>query len=672
MDPSRVRAIVFKISPLEYYAAKDKVWVRAGPEDFLGALKRYKVREMVPLEVRDDGTFWVGDLQVGNVVEEKDLPSGVVFPTPVVKADGFLKVAVRDFKRIVTSLSGVKLEDATVGFRLKGRDESTMILFRDEETFSRVDVKPYEKWLLDIGGSVLSCYNLDLFNASLVPGLSDVASVTIGDQAPCEISYKGDFFDVAFYMAHSDYRMETFKVLLEKKPVARRLAFVLEKAEIDLFRDLVRSVNAAIRGEEVWLGINPAYGLFLYWKFYDQGYFNLPKRVFREFWDVGSLAGSFRLSSLASWLRGVEELECFLEGEPATAMVLVGKGESIAPKEARSDEIGPLDVPAITPVEVFRGPREVLVEVFADAVAANDVFLVFITSPYEIKVIGQDAVYYRASLPLDGFKTVVEEEYVPVSSNLFRLGEFLKVFPGYMVSIGRPEVGFDVYVGGETATGEFRAMFAQTAEEAAKAVDAYKAEMKPPAPPKPEEVKPLPPAIPRKEDVLEVLRAASDETLTHEALVSALVEKGFNKSLSLDLVAEMLREGDLYEPKPPYIKISAPPVEVKPEEIKGYWGKSPRGLDAFWVEVYVNGKLRVRGHLEVRRQTAEDLAKAIQEKLRSDVEEAGLPVTRLLAERTRLAEELLETVPAGIIVEEKPPPSLDQIALDALKELEAL
>lgn len=99
-----------------------------------------------------------------------------------------------------------------------------------------------------------------------------------------------------------------------------------------------------------------------------------------------------------------------------------------------------------------------------------------------------------------------------------------------------------------------------------------------------------------------------------------------------------------------------PPVVTPiPDKIIAYWQPSPRGLPAFWVEVYVNGKLRVKGHLEVRRETYEGLSEKIQEKLRSSVEEAGLPVTRLLTERTKLAEELLKTVPAWIIVEEKPP-----------------
>jgi len=91
------------------------------------------------------------------------------------------------------------------------------------------------------------------------------------------------------------------------------------------------------------------------------------------------------------------------------------------------------------------------------------------------------------------------------------------------------------------------------------------------------------------------------------------------------------------------------PTPTLPEEIKAYWGKSPRGLTAFWVEVYVNGVRRIRGYQEVRQETPESLAKRLQEKLRSDVEEAGLPVTALLTARTRLGEELLVNAPEDVL-----------------------
>jgi hypothetical protein len=96
-------------------------------------------------------------------------------------------------------------------------------------------------------------------------------------------------------------------------------------------------------------------------------------------------------------------------------------------------------------------------------------------------------------------------------------------------------------------------------------------------------------------------------------------------------------------------KIELPSPMIPSEDIKAYWGKSPRGLTAFWVEVFVDGERRVRGYQEIGHETSESLAKRLQEKLRSEVEEAGLPVTALLTKRTQLGEQLLITAPADVL-----------------------
>jgi hypothetical protein len=97
-------------------------------------------------------------------------------------------------------------------------------------------------------------------------------------------------------------------------------------------------------------------------------------------------------------------------------------------------------------------------------------------------------------------------------------------------------------------------------------------------------------------------------------------------------------------------KIELPtPMYSEPEEIKAYWGKSPRGLTALWVEVRVKGELRVRGHREMRAGSPEQLAEEIRQKLRSSVEEAGLPVTALLTKRTQLGKQLLISTPEDLL-----------------------
>jgi len=568
LDASRTRAIVFRIFPLEYRVEERKVgevwsvfptWVEGSVDGFVDAVKRYKVREMVPLEVRDDKTFWVGGVQVGNVIEEKDIPEGFILPTPVIKPDSTLRVVLRDFKRIVDSVTGLRRDWSFIGFRIKGLEEAVMVLFEDEEKFTRVDIKRYEPWLLEIGGVASGCYHLEGFKNALVP-LADVVKITIMDKAPCSLSYSGDFFDVQMILAHTEVH-ETFEKILAFKPPARRPLFVLRKEEVEVLRDVIRAVNPLFRGAEVWFGVNP-YDFWFYWSFYDKGYFKMSKGVFEEWRVDGSYAGSFDLSTLSAWTRDVETLGSWLEDEPAKAMLLVGIGEKIATKELRSEKLETkLDVPDVKRLEVFRGPKDILSEVFEDAVTAQDDFLVFISRPEEIKVIGRDKIYYTASLPLDNFQ-FLEEDFVPVSDRFLKpLRDFLTMYPGYVVSVGKPIGSFDIYVGGDTAVGEFRALLAQTADEAERAILAYREEVKPPAP-APPEVKPIP-VPPKRSDVMEILTAAPYSIMMHENLVAALVEKNFDKSASLDLIAEMIKSGELYEPRPPYIRPTGLAVEVR-------------------------------------------------------------------------------------------------------------
>jgi len=95
-------------------------------------------------------------------------------------------------------------------------------------------------------------------------------------------------------------------------------------------------------------------------------------------------------------------------------------------------------------------------------------------------------------------------------------------------------------------------------------------------------------------------------------------------------------------------------VPPAPPTIRAYWGTSPRGLPALWVEVYVEGNLKVRGHLEVRRETREILERIINDKIRGSIVEAGLSedillVDPLLKLTTDLVKTLLETAPPEVL-----------------------
>jgi len=109
-----------------------------------------------------------------------------------------------------------------------------------------------------------------------------------------------------------------------------------------------------------------------------------------------------------------------------------------------------------------------------------------------------------------------------------------------------------------------------------------------------------------------------------------------------------------------------PKKPVVAPSIRAYWGTSPRGLPALWVEVYVEGKLKVRGHLEVRRETRETLEKIVNDKIKGSVVDAGLPedillVDPLLKETTDLVKTLLETAPPEVLA---PPIKVTSIGSD--------
>jgi len=530
-DAPRYRFMQFRLFPLEYYARDipSRRWIFGSVDHLSKAIKRFKPRENVRLEVRDDGALWVDGVQVGNTMDETDVPSEVLKPiTPKITEDGYLKVVVKDFKRFFDGAKGLgKSEDLAVGFNIKGREGAVVFYdryrWKEEKKFSRLDIKPYEPWLLDIGGSVSTVYKYDLLNESLVLGISDIVKITIMQMAPCKLSYNGDFFDIDIYQANVDEEsLKEFQTMLEMKPPARTLLFVfpLHGEDMKAFREVVRAIDSVFRGAQVWFGITP-YDFYLYWSYFDRGYLKISRAKFEEFISARSVSASFGLSDLASWLRDVEKFECWLENEPPTSMVLIGKGEKIAPKELRSEELQmKIEVPEVYPADIFRGTREILADVFIDAVTAEEDFLVFISTPHEIKVFGRDVIYYRASLPLNGFKTV-EEDFIPISERFLKgLKDFFTLIPAYTVSLGR--VKFDVYIGTEINFGELRVLLAQTADEAERAVIAYREETKRPVPPAPEEAKPLPapppppPAAPPEK--LEIVKVVEDAIKELEVL----------------------------------------------------------------------------------------------------------------------------------------------------------
>lgn len=99
-----------------------------------------------------------------------------------------------------------------------------------------------------------------------------------------------------------------------------------------------------------------------------------------------------------------------------------------------------------------------------------------------------------------------------------------------------------------------------------------------------------------------------------------------------------------------FVREKGIPIQAVPVyELKAYWGTSPRGITALWNELYENGKLKIRGHLEMRAAPRLELMSEIAEKLRGTIEEAGLGPLALVKEREDLINKLLANLPADLI-----------------------
>jgi hypothetical protein len=503
LDLHHVALIELRLFPMDYKSEVDRLWVFGSVEQLKKVARRFKKREEVRVEVREDDNFYVGPFKVGSVVKEEDVFEDFK-PSPVkIRRDARLTAVTADFRRIVKQAAEEKVRDywtgdayENVGMKIKGR-EATILFFNKK--VSRLDLKGYEPWILTIEGEGMSTYSLQLFASLLIWGLTETVDIGFQNEGVLQITYAGNDFSVNYWLAPK-VDPDTGKILprfldvLAKPPVVKKQLWVLREEEVKLLEKTVRAIGDVCRAEKFNMGMT-AVDLWLYWKEYDTGYFRAPHARFWEWLPPPPerMSGVFNISSLATWLKDVEELTCFLEGEPPEALVLVGKGAKIAPKELRSEElVKELEVPEVRGVEVFTGQTSMLRGVFEDAIVAEEAFMVLVSTPFEIVAFGRDTVYYRATLPLDAFQTI-EEDYVPVNNWYFKgLRDFFGHFPAPLCTMGRLES--NIFLTGENPLGSFRAVVMQTAEQAEEAVKAYEETLK--KPPTPTGVKPLPPPIP--------------------------------------------------------------------------------------------------------------------------------------------------------------------------------
>lgn len=491
LDVSHVSLLEFSVSPPDYECDVDRLWVYGDVEFLKKTARRFKKREDVKVEVKE-GKFYVGPFEVGRVVEEEEVYEEQFKPAKItIRRDAELRLATAEFRRMVKRAEAERGAYENVGFRV-GAGKATMLFFDEKE--SRVDVEGYEPWVLSIKGEGLSIYSLPLFSPILVLGLTDVVSLAFQDEGPLELTYEGDYFSLKFFLAPKvDEIVDRFKELLAKPKPVRKLLWLLRDGEVKSLEKTVRAIGVGFVTEKISLAMTE--DLWLYWKEYDVGYLRISRAKFDE-WHPPSerLSGAFDIARLMAWLKNVEDLSCFLEGEPAEAMVLVGRGKDIAPKEMRSEELlKEIDVPKVEGRKVFSGQSRILADVVTDAEEAEDAFLVFVSTPFEITAIGRDAVYYRAGLPLDAFE-VVEEDYVAVNGRYFEaLKGFFTRLPPARVTLGKRDS--DIFIQSEGDLGELKGLVRQTAKEVEEAVEAYKEEFEKPRPTPPPEVKPLPPPV---------------------------------------------------------------------------------------------------------------------------------------------------------------------------------
>lgn len=581
-DPSRYIMLNARVTPPDYRCDADSVWVEATELDAIA--KKLKPKDNYKVEIRDS-EFYVGHFKVGKVVNVEDVSQVEADRDALAnleKSDsaGFLKVVFPGFRRIVKDAEKTKIPDSFrdkyeyVGFKIEDR-KGAIVFYYDKDHFGApIDFQTYPEWLVDSGGKAEAVYKLDLVSSMMRLGLGDLVTLDIRTGKLLRVNYFGDYWNIDFWVGSYavEEGVEDLEAILAKPKPKRNLAWSTEGTVLKDFVKVMKAIASVVYGN-VNIGISGD-DLLVYWQNGATCLFRMPYRHFEEFDRAQHFIGQIDISELTGFLRSVENLKCYVEGEPAESLVFVGSGKNIAEKEYKSEKlVEKVNVPDTGGTSVFSGETKTLQSIFEDALVAEDEFLVFIASDFEINVIGRNNIYYTANLPLDGFQTQ-NEDYV-ATTQLDVLKNILYYLPAKKATIGKDEN--NITVEAETTLGPLKAKIFQVKEDILPAIQAYEEYHKLPVAP---EAKPLP----------EKARAS----------------------------------------------------------ITAYWKPSPRGLSAFWVEVREDGKLRIRGHREVRRETEEELKRMIEEKLQNAVIEAGFPEDALVAERLELVNTLLESVPADV------------------------
>lgn len=520
MDPSRIILLNLSLRPADYRCDVDSLWIETSADELERVGKKIKRKEIVRIAVVDD-RFNVGSFEkVGRVVKEEDVPllkEDVEGLANLEKShvDAKLKVVLPVFRRIVKSAEATRLTDRWarhfehLGLRVEER-EGTVVFFSDRETYSKVDIKGFIDWVVDLDGRAKALFNMERFSSLLLLGLGEVATLEIRTRNLLRVNYAGDFWTVDFWLAPTVIKelMDDFEAILVVAKPFRKFVWRLTGESVKDFVKVLKAMAITTFDLVNMGGIGDTW--WVYWKNGCAGFVKMDKYSFDEFISYERTAfGEFSLSEIISFLKDAEKIECFLEGEPTASLVLVASGAKIPTKEQKSGKlVEVVALPEVKGITLFSGSTDILTSICEDAITAKDDFLIFVSQPFEITVLGRNKIYYEASLPVDSFKSV-EEDYV-ATREIEALRAFFVNIPAEIVSIGKED--YSIILEAQPRIAYVKTVIIQEAERLKEAIDFYAEYRKPPPPPKPTEITPLAPPPPERVSREEFMRAF-DEAL---------------------------------------------------------------------------------------------------------------------------------------------------------------
>jgi hypothetical protein len=498
MNPDHKRLMSLELRPYGYPSYVEPFWVAGDMKLLSGAVKGLKKKEAIKCEVRDDGGFWVGRVQVGKkVIPEEELIEGEEYevPSPRLEEVASLTVVVSGFKRMLRSAPA---DAKHVGFDVDGAGGHLLLL---NERPSILDLR--QDWRVSSRGSKRALYDLGMFTPLMVLGLSDAADIMLSVPGVASIKYEEADYTLTFYIAPLVPREGEDPIadaLAAPRPTRTKI-FVIREEGAKTLSKIIAAVDHL--AEEATVTV-PALGEapLIHWDDVSLGVFRVSiASLDRWLPPSEAISGDFKASELKKHLAGGEVITLYEDhSEGKRRLVFVSEGPKIAPRELIGYEIiGEAKVPELVKVigiGVFTGPTDLILHAIEDAQVAEDDYLIWYTTPYEIVAFGRNAVYYTAEFEADDFKVVSEEEIVPIKSEYFRaLIGFLGNTPSLTSTIGYgAERDTDICLAAETDVGTLRTILPQQFPEAHKLVEEYRrGKERPPAPP---EVKPLPEVAP--------------------------------------------------------------------------------------------------------------------------------------------------------------------------------